>query len=129
MAYPVRWYVRKHRFEAAFDTVQVGDSKDEVIDQSRHLRDQLSREMQRQLVEADKSKPPSKPLQAALIDELNRLLKRPDLFNEQLLMQVNLTDEIRSLIERNPQGERLVQLNRLILVAIYPNEIVAKQRA
>ncbi len=98
-------------------------------DLSRHLRDQLSSEMQRQLVEADKSKPPSKPLQAALVDELNRLLKRPDLFNEQLLMQVNLTDEIRSLIERNPQGERLVQLNRLILVAIYPNEIAAKQRA
>lgn len=33
MAYPVRWYVRSHRFESAFDAVQVGDSKDEVIKQ------------------------------------------------------------------------------------------------
>lgn len=33
LAYPVRWSVRSHRFKSAFDTVQVGDSKDEVIKQ------------------------------------------------------------------------------------------------
>jgi len=101
--------------------LKVRDAADPL---SRYIRERLSPKLQQLLDQYDGTPAASESLRIALLEELNQLLKRPDLFNEQLLSQVGLTDEINGLIKRNPRrGERLIRLNRLILEAIFPDEI------
>ena len=42
---------------------------------------------------------------------------------EQRFSQVNLREETKKLIEKKPQEEDLISLNRLLLEDAYPNEI------
>jgi hypothetical protein len=78
----------------------------------------------RQLLDQyDGSSLPSGSLQTALVDELNRVLHRRSLYDPQLFAAIPLTDEIRQLIQKNPQGAELIRLNRLLLEAAYPREI------
>ena len=62
-------------------------------------------------------------LQEALVSDLNRLLKGPCLFDKERFCGLTLTEEAQKLIIKNPQGEALVYLNRLLLEEAYPNEI------
>jgi hypothetical protein len=62
-----------------------------------------------------------------LIDELNRLLRGPSLFDEQRFAQVKLTEETRGFIAQNPSGDNLIGLNRLLMEAAYLHE-TAKSR-
>jgi hypothetical protein len=75
----------------------------------------------------DGSSVPSGALQTALVDELNRVLHRKSLYDQPRFAGVPLTDEIRELIQENPQGGELIRLNRLLLEAAYPREITKSQ--
>lgn len=67
--------------------------------------------------------PPNKPgpaLLKALVDDLNRLLQGPLLYDTERFSGVQLSDKAKSLIEQNPLGESLVRLNRMLIDAAYP---------
>jgi hypothetical protein len=66
---------------------------------------------------------PSTPvpkLRHALLDELNRLLQRPDLFSAERFAQVKLDDETRRQLGKPLKDDRLVRLNRRLLEQAYP---------
>ena len=100
--------------------VKLRDARDPV---SQYVRGQLSPELQQQLSGYDDSSPRSDALQRNLVDELNRLLKGPSLFEEGRFSQVPLAEETRKLMAQNPQGDDLVRLNRMLLEDAYPREI------
>lgn len=77
---------------------------------SRHLREQLSEVL-------------NKYDGSNLVDEINRLIKGPSLFDEQRFKGIGLTQETQRLIEQNPKGKALICLNRWLLEEAYPNEI------
>jgi SMI1 / KNR4 family (SUKH-1) len=68
--------------------------------------------------------PPNRPapvLLKALVDELNRLLQGPSLYDEERFKGIQLSKEAKDLIEKNPSGESLVRLNRILMDDAYPN--------
>jgi transcriptional regulator with XRE-family HTH domain len=110
--------------------VKLRDSQDPL---SQYLREQFSPDTQRLLDGYDGESPPSEELQKALVDELNRLLQGDCLYDRQRFGQVELTEEqtseeLRWRLEKNPQGDALIHLNRLLLEAAYPDEIATIQR-
>ncbi len=60
---------------------------------------------------------------AVLVQNLNHLLQCDLLYDSQRFAGVKLPAESRQLLAENPQGERLMLLNRLLLDAAYPREI------
>jgi hypothetical protein len=68
--------------------------------------------------------PPNRPdpvLLKAFVDDLNRLLQGPLLYDEELFKGIQLSEKAKSLIEKRPSGEGLVRLNRILLDEAYPN--------
>ena len=91
---------------------------------SKPIASQLSPETQRLLGEYDGINKPSPALQKALLDDLNRLLQVPSLYNAQHLANIKLSTQTQELLAQNPQsGEALVRLNRLLLADVYPYEL------
>jgi SMI1/KNR4 family protein SUKH-1 len=69
------------------------------------------------------SAPPNKPdpvLLKALVDDLNRLLQGPLLYDEERFKGIQLSEKAKSLIDKRPSGESLVRLNRILMDAAYP---------
>jgi len=69
------------------------------------------------------SSPPNNPdptLLKALVEELNRLLQGPLIYSDERFSAGQLSDKAKSLIEKNPSGESLVRLNRMLIDAAYP---------
>jgi phage tail-like protein len=90
---------------------------------SKYLRGRFSSDTQQLLDEYDGSAASAKALERALIDELNRQLQGGSLYDEQRFAGVELTEETRKLIKKEPKDKALVYLNRLLLEEAYPNEI------
>ena len=87
---------------------------------------QLSAETQRLLDEYDGISSPSPDLQKALLDDLNRLIQAAPLYDTQHLANIELSEQTRELLERNPQsGEDLIRLNRFLLADVYPYELAS----
>ena len=62
----------------------------------------------------------------ALVDYLNTLLKGSSLYQAERFKGVQLSEETKKLIEREPQGEDLIRLNRMLLEDAYPHEIAKR---
>ena len=60
-----------------------------------------------------------------LIQRLNHLLQCETLYDPQRFAAVKLSAETRLLALENPQGEKLIRLNRLLLDDAYPLEILS----
>ncbi len=90
---------------------------------SRHLQEQLSAGLKKQLQDCDTSKIPPKPLRTALVDELNNALQSECIHTDKRFAQTPLTDDVRELLEQKPKGLPLVRLNRLLLEAACPQQI------
>lgn len=91
---------------------------------SKPIVAQLSAETQRLLDEYDGMSNPSPALQKALLDDLNRLLQVPSLYEAQHLANIELSEQTQELLAQNPQsGEALVRLNRLLLTDVYLYEL------
>ena len=93
--------------------------QDEQNPRSKYLREQFSPEMQRSLKTYDRSVPPSKSLQLALVDELNQRLNDCYLSDDQRFDGVALPEGTRNSIGKKPQGQALVNFNRSLLEAAY----------
>ena len=91
---------------------------------SKPIVAQLSAETQRLLDEYDGISNPSPALQKALLDDLNRLLQAPSLYEAQHLANIELSAQTQELLAQNPQsGEALARLNRLLLTDVCPYEL------
>lgn len=64
---------------------------------------------------------------AVLVEELNKVLKAGQLYSEHRFEKVKLSPQTVTLNGRNPQGEDLEQLNRLLLNDAYPEELRRNQ--
>ncbi|MGA1863905.1 MAG: hypothetical protein ACMUHX_02460 [bacterium] len=71
----------------------------------------------------DESGPPPESLQIALINELNELIRGPSIYDKERFANVTLSQDAQRLIAKNPEGEELKCLNRLLLDEAYPKEI------
>jgi len=94
---------------------------------SKFLQDQFSNTTQQLLREYIDATPPSESLQAALIQELNQILKGVSLYDKDRFTQVTLRKETQPLIEQNPKEGDLIRLNRFLLEDAYPQEIAKRQ--
>ena len=93
---------------------------------SKPIATQLSVETQRLLGEYDDISSPSPDLQKALLDDLNRLLQVPALYDAQHLANIKLSEQTQDLLAQNPQsGEALIRLNRHLLSDAYPHELAS----
>ena len=91
---------------------------------SKPIAAQLSPETQRLLGEYNGISNPSPALQKALLDDLNRLLQVPSLYDAQHLANIELSKQTQELLAQNPQGgEALIRLNRFLLADLYPYEL------
>ncbi|MCX6906160.1 MAG: branched-chain amino acid ABC transporter permease [Verrucomicrobia bacterium] len=62
--------------------------------------------------------------QAALVEELNQVLRNDALFDPQRFAAVALSGKARRLAAQEPTDEDLVRLNRMLLESAYPAEVV-----
>jgi dipeptide/tripeptide permease len=62
-------------------------------------------------------------LHTVLVEQLNPILRDKDLYAEARFKPESLSVETRSLLARNPEGNRLVLLNRLLLSEAYSAEM------
>lgn len=97
---------------------------------NRYLTAQFSEESKQLLAEYDNSDPVPeklrKPLVAALVEDLNRVLFDEKLFNTKLFPGVTLNAELTNLVARLVEGKldrgELARLNRALLELVFKNE-------
>jgi len=66
----------------------------------------------------------SPALEDALVEEMNKIIRGPSIYEAQRFLGVPLSEEIRKLLAQPPKkGEGFLRLNRLLLEAVYPTEI------
>ena len=93
---------------------------------SKPIAAQLSPGTQRLLGEYNGISNPSPALQKALLDDLNRLLQVPSLYDALSLANIELSEQTQKLLAQNPQsGRDLIRLNRFLLAALYPYELTS----
>jgi len=86
---------------------------------SRWLFQQLDKPTQELITgKADENKQRS-----ALVENWNRLLEGPSIYDPARFAQVKISDYLQQFIAQNPQGDTRIRLNRLLLEAAYPADI------
>jgi hypothetical protein len=105
----------------------VSKLKDNENTLSKFLKSQLSPTTRQLLAAHRERKPVSDQLVGALVDDLNRLISGPSLFDEERFGQVELSEETKNLAARNPQGTELISLNRSLLAEAYPGAVAKSQ--
>ena len=94
---------------------------------SHHIRGMLLTETQQLVGNYENLSSVSMSLKTAIQKDLQRILLRGKLlFDERIIEHLNISEEISGMIEKNPTGNDLVRLNRLLLAQAFPNEIAAK---
>ena len=71
---------------------------------------------------------PSGELQQALVDEFNKLLNGPSLYDRLRFAQVQLSPETESLRAQKPGPPPVLRLNRMLLEDAYPQEIAKSKK-
>jgi MscS family membrane protein len=62
-------------------------------------------------------------LKEALVRDLNAAICGPAIYDEQRCSDIDLSPETQELLGRNPEGEELRRLNRMLLQDAYPTEL------
>ncbi|HEY0606882.1 MAG TPA: phage tail protein [Herpetosiphonaceae bacterium] len=93
---------------------------------SRWLRGSVSNQT-RQLIDQHRSRAASQELHQTLRDDLNRLIQRDDLYTAKRFAHVQLPQEIRTLLDQQPQGQERIRLNRRLLEAAFPLALASSQ--
>ncbi len=101
--------------------VQLSNQDDSV---TTHIYGRLSSSTQQSLNEYDGSTPLPEALQSGLIEDLNRMIRSDDFYQEEQFSAVALREKTKELIERNPENEDLYRLHRYLLEDAFPEHIV-----
>jgi ABC-type glycerol-3-phosphate transport system substrate-binding protein len=92
---------------------------------SEYIRQQLSPALKQRLRDLDQSGSLNDNVRNFLLNELNRVLHRPDLYSEARFEHVKLRPEVRNLIRWQTSAQSWVRINRLLLECAYPEALVA----
>ena len=65
-------------------------------------------------------------LESALVIAMNNVLLGPSIYDASVFMNVTLSARVNTLKSQNPQGERLILLNRLLLEDAYLPAVIAR---
>jgi lipopolysaccharide export LptBFGC system permease protein LptF len=84
------------------------------------IHGQLSEATVNQLDLYDGTEKSRERLRPLLLEDLNALLRGPVLFDPDLFAGIKLAEATRERLARNPQGENLLVLNRMLLDDVYP---------
>src|SRR4030095_10812665 len=91
---------------------------------SKYVQSRLSDATRALLEQFDGTASPSDELVKALVADLNQLLFDESLYEGERFARLPLSDEVIQLAAQPRQGDSLVRLNRLLLEAAYPSELV-----
>lgn len=92
------------------------------------LGDQLSPAGQWAVAEALEKTSDIKTVRRVLVDEFNRILAGPLLYDSVLFSRVELRADTRKLVESNPSDTEIAHANRLLLEDAFPMELSRKKR-
>ena len=99
---------------------KLGEKPDAV---SAFLSEQLDEPGRAALTAFSSSSADSRPTLSALVRNLNRIAGGPSLHDELRFRNVRLRSETEALRRKNPQGQALMRLNRMLLEDAYPGEL------
>ncbi|MBN1764859.1 MAG: hypothetical protein JW860_06345 [Sedimentisphaerales bacterium] len=88
---------------------------------SEYIKQRLSPNTINLLDSYDSTLTPSSELQSAIVAEFNIIIAGDNIYNEDVFSQVEIPLTIQDQIARNPQGEELMHLNRLLLETGFPS--------
>jgi hypothetical protein len=94
---------------------------------SAYVRDQLDPDAAQALEKFENFSRDSERLRAALIDSLNQIITTSTLFDPDRLDGIRLRGETKLIAQQNPTGQKLLQLNRLLLEDVFPKELVRRE--
>ncbi len=92
------------------------------------LADQFSPAGQWAVSEALAKTSDIKTVRRVLVDEFNRILAGPLIYNSVLFSRVDLRADTRKLAESNPTDTEIAHANRLLLEDAFPHELSRKKR-
>jgi hypothetical protein len=69
---------------------------------------------------------PTPELRHQLVDELNRLLPRPELYSQERFASVAIPEDVRARLTPLPGGDQLVRLNRRLLESAFAQELAER---
>jgi orotate phosphoribosyltransferase len=90
---------------------------------SSFLKDQLSPATLTALANYQISGADEVPLQEALVEDLNMIIHGPSIYDARRFAGVTLRPKTKQLLAREPKGDALSRLNRLLLEDAYPLEL------
>ena len=65
----------------------------------------------------------AKAVRSALVKDLNNIVSGPSIYDESRFQNVQLRPETRELLGKNPQGQELARLNKILIEDAYPAEL------
>ena len=89
---------------------------------SVYLNEQLSETSRKELSNFQPATD-HRALNTVLVEDFNRIMMGRNIYDAKRFERVKLQPETEQLLKRNPQGQDLVRLNRLLLEDAYPEEI------
>lgn len=90
---------------------------------SRFLMEKLSLETKTELVMHETGNPLSESLQSLLVKDINSIIKNGPIYEDALFSGIALREGTLRLLNRNPQGDALAKLNRMLIEDAYPEEV------
>jgi len=107
------------------ETGLVETLRDSTADPSRYLREQCSPSTQQSIAQHVTGAALSKAFRDALLDDLNKQLQDPSLFEAKRFRGVDFPRDtlIKGLINQGPKPANVVGFNRLLLEEVFPSHI------
>jgi hypothetical protein len=87
------------------------------------LREHLDEAVKTNLANYSVSNADAKATTSALLKDLNQIISGSSIYDEARFSKATLRPETVDLLQRNPQGQPLTQLNKLLLEDAYPAEL------
>jgi len=91
---------------------------------SKYVKENLSPETRELLDKYSGSGEPSKELQKSFVEDLNKVIHGPCIYDEERFLGIEIKRRTQRLLKKNPSGKELVQLNKYLLVDAYEKELL-----
>ena len=120
-AQPAEVFVSTDLFDPATAVRRLQEADDPL---SRHFATRFRPETLRLVSDHDASKPVTRQLKVALVEELNRIVAGPPVYDAKAFRQVEVTEDTRRLLDGTPKGEDLARLNAMLIEDAFPTELL-----
>jgi hypothetical protein len=91
---------------------------------SRYFATRIRPETLRLVRDHDTSKPVAKQLKVALIEEFNRIVAGPLVYDAKAFRQVEVNEDTRRLLDTTRKGDDLARLNAMLIEDAFPTELL-----